>query len=110
MALETKELTNSIIKSVATDAMVYRGFLDRSFNLALSCGYYWVRASAETTDFPKGAYQYGILEVLPVGDFILQRYTTHASGSNLPYPSVYVRMRYQTTFSRWSKMVGEDVV
>ena len=107
--METKPLTNALIKEFTTDAMMFRGYLRGSFNQALAAGYYWVTPGQGATDYPVGAYAYGILEVYPAGDFLLQRYTTHASGSGLLYPSIYERMRYKTSFTVWVKVTASPI-
>lgn len=105
---ETKKLTNDLLKGKMTDAMVYRGYLNRSFNMALTAGYYWVTPSQGATDYPDGAYRYGILEVFPAGAFLLQRYTTHATGGLL-YPSIYERMLYNSSFTVWIKVTTTPI-
>ncbi len=60
MALETKELTNDLIKSVAVDAMVSRGVCP-DINTCFSPGCWQITPA--TKNIPSSVYPYAILQV-----------------------------------------------
>ena len=101
---DTKRLTNELLKSKMSDAMVDRGYA-ASFDSMLSPGIYYASEYFGATDFPPGAYKWGILEVFVSGGMVIQRYTPqHAAGSISV--DLFVRTMYQNIFSAWSRFSG----
>lgn len=93
----TKELTNSIIKEKATDALMYRGkCLD--MDQCLSPGYYLVESDA--ANIPEGIYPYGILTVKKASYLTLQEYTPHIFWTDNVY-KMAKRTKSQSTWSQW---------
>ncbi len=74
MAMDTRPLTNEIIKEVATDAMVARGTVG-DLDETKTTGIYLMDGSATSASTFPYPYKLGILEVLPRGGGVLQRYT-----------------------------------
>lgn len=69
--METKELTNDLLKSKMSDAMVWRG-LCKNADTCRSSGVYQMDNSC--TGQPPGASMWGILEVSVTSHYVSQRY------------------------------------
>ena len=78
--METKGLTNTLLKSKMTDAMVYRGRVACLEDCVLP-GYYTLDGDSTTTEpAPFANWKYGILEVLKRDSDILQRISNIDGG------------------------------
>ncbi|WP_300933820.1 pyocin knob domain-containing protein [uncultured Duncaniella sp.] len=98
-------LTSKILKDKLPDVLGYIG-LCTDFDTALQPGYYNVAQQLGTKNYPPNAYGWGILEVMPAAEFVLQRYTPHQFGSS---KALYYRMSLQGTWNPWILITGTEL-
>lgn len=101
--METKELTNELLKEKMPDAMVFRGGGD--FNTCLTPGHYIVNAE-NWINHPKGAFAYGTL--LVYGDsnsFLSQEYITH-NHEDLFWRTFYKPYNQAGSWDAWKMISG----
>ena len=87
---EAKQLTNTILKGIMTDAICDRGYCT-DFDSCKTPGYY-VCSVERTVNFPPGAYHYGILTVKASGSFVSQEYHAHQTKGAPTISAIYIRM------------------
>ena len=74
--METKELSNSLLKGKMTDAMVHRGIC-QNLDTCFAQGIYNTTSSTACSNPPNmTGWNYGIVEVFERGSMILQRVTS----------------------------------
>lgn len=80
--METKELTNDLLKGKMSDAMVYRGYV-LNIDSCKTPGIYLMNSNTiSATPGPYSGWNYGVLEVFVRGTDVIQR-ITHLYGGNM---------------------------
>lgn len=95
-------LTNDLLKGMLPDVMDYLG-LCTDFDTTLKAGYYKVAQQLGTKNYPPNAYGWGILEVMPAAEFVLQRYIPHQFNAS---KALYYRICYQGSWNPWILITG----
>lgn len=110
MSLETKDLSNSLLKEKMVDAVLARGYCS-DMDTCKTPGVYNVDPQ-RTVNIPPGAYPYGTLTVSFGGTYGKQEYVTDRTqiGNEYKiYSQVYVRGITATKNLNWVKLVSEPL-
>lgn len=96
--VEARILSNDLLKETMADALVNRGPCT-DFDTCNQTGIWYVTNT--TANFPKGAYQYGILVVLRDSNYTVQRY--YPDYSDLVHPIIWTRFINNNSSRGWLK-------
>lgn len=72
MAMPTKDLTNSLIKEVAVDATLPRGYVTQDIDTLFEAGIY--RININMVPNQPSWMTYGTIEVIAVQEYVTQKY------------------------------------
>lgn len=96
---EAVKISNELLKSMMTDALVYRG-IATDMNTCLEPGYYQIQEQS-TQNIPTGVYPYGILTVKRTVSFLTQEYVPHNKSSTASKYETASRAYTQGNFTAW---------
>ncbi len=106
MSMPTKELTNDLVKQVASDSMVYRG-MAVDIDSCTDCGVYTLTTSSYCSNPPNvSGWNLGTMEVFRreghAGNSIVQRITTIGG-------IIIFRTVYNGNINAWRRVLTEGV-